>query len=376
MLRNILSSISEKTGIPMAQLSQILDPEPLDPDQGSIKRAVDLTSNVGATSRVFPSISTTEEAEYLSISIIKAVLETLDSEPIDEMQDIDEHGDGETICDQNYILKNVWTINHIQGMRMRDKEVHWCIGLQDQTIGTEWFKRSIACGQKLQEYASHTFDLQVGSTYVKWYPQWFMGLTRFEQIKRFFHVSPPLDSLPQSQFYQKLEPLSTEVITAFKSACLPASQVAIDEMIIPFTGRSKHTIMMKGKPVPVGYNILALLDYNDFMRAVDIHDQYKSYNSTQLIGLRVWLPLFFFILDAVVTNAFIMYKALYQHLKDKFLHNQRRFRLRLAWSLVLEGSHAINTSWPDKTLQPTALSKDIRTDTGQFLPGFSAIAKN
>lgn len=102
-----------------------------------------------------------------------------------------------------------------------------------------------------------------------WYrkPDWpshcitrFRGRTRFEQIKRYFHISPPVESLPRSRFYEKLEPLASLVKESFKRVLLPATPVAVDEMIIRFTGRSKHTIMMRGKPVPVGYNVLALCE--------------------------------------------------------------------------------------------------------------------
>lgn len=88
----------------------------------------------------------------------------------------------------------------------------------------------------------------------------FMGQTRFQQIKRFFHVSPPFTNLPKNRWFNKLEPLSSMLKKSFKEVVTPASQVTIDEMIIRFTGRSKHTIMMRGKPTPVGFNVLALCD--------------------------------------------------------------------------------------------------------------------
>lgn len=91
----------------------------------------------------------------------------------------------------------------------------------------------------------------------------FMGLTRFKQIKRYFHVSPPPPPSPTrtgSTLFDKLEPLSTWLKESFARVVTPASYVTIDKMIIRFTGRSKHTIMMRGKPTPVGYNVLALCD--------------------------------------------------------------------------------------------------------------------
>ena len=44
----------------------------------------------------------------------------------------------------------------------------------------------------------------------------------------------------------------------FQSIITSIISILIDEIIIHFTGRSKHTIMMRGKFCLVGYNVLAL----------------------------------------------------------------------------------------------------------------------
>ena len=46
----------------------------------------------------------------------------------------------------------------------------------------------------------------------------------------------------------------------FQQLSIPASAVSINEIIVQCTGQSKHTIMMKGKPCPVGYNVLAVCE--------------------------------------------------------------------------------------------------------------------
>lgn len=354
----------------------------------------------------------------------------------------------------------------------------------------------------------------------------FMSLRRFEQIKRYFHVSPPFRDLPKEHFFDKLEPVSSMVKAAFQRVVRPATQVSVDEMIIRFTGRSSHTIMMRGKPVPEGYNVLALceggycwswkwtspqlsevysvvansapeaamtnllsklsrgvldlmlqlpykqhffilfcdnlfsnadlfhilraygiaacgttratyrnwptifkekierkktrlpyntvlaevvhgdvaaivwqdknlvqflttthnplstvlitrrrpvaktkwlkaavekiwgskgkvdvrhptfsVDYNNYMGGVDRHDQLRSYASTQLVSIKAWYSLFFFLLDAAVINAFIICKQLHQASKQHFIQRQRYFRMRLAWNLILEGARDIDTDW-------------------------------
>ena len=86
----------------------------------------------------------------------------------------------------------------------------------------------------------------------------YMGFTRFEQIKRFFHVS--LFTGVRETILERLEPLASLLQEAFQKVVTPATAVAIDEMIIRFTGRAKETIMMRGKPVPEGFYVLALCD--------------------------------------------------------------------------------------------------------------------
>ena len=89
----------------------------------------------------------------------------------------------------------------------------------------------------------------------------FQGYNRFSNIKSFFHLSPPSGSrLPMSRYYEKLELVASLLRARFQAIITPATSVSIDEIIVRFTGRSKHTIMMRGKPYPVGYNILALCE--------------------------------------------------------------------------------------------------------------------
>jgi hypothetical protein len=88
----------------------------------------------------------------------------------------------------------------------------------------------------------------------------FMGQKEFEQLKRHFHVSIPCRSLPRRQWIKKLEPLSSILRERFQRHLLPATPVSIDEMMVRFTGRSPHTTLIKGKPIPKGYKIIALCE--------------------------------------------------------------------------------------------------------------------
>jgi len=42
---------------------------------------------------------------------------------------------------------------------------------------------------------------------------------------------------------------------------MPATDVAVDEMMIRFTGCSTHTTQIRGNPIPRGYKVLALCDH-------------------------------------------------------------------------------------------------------------------
>jgi len=65
----------------------------------------------------------------------------------------------------------------------------------------------------------------------------YMSKFRFEQIKRYFHVSAPYESLPRAEWYQKVEPLSDNLSFKFQRFMTPASNIAVDEMMVRFTGK-------------------------------------------------------------------------------------------------------------------------------------------
>src|ERR1700722_6373215 len=75
-------------------------------------------------------------------------------------------------------------------------------------------------------------------------------LFRFQQIKRYFHVSPPPTMVLSSHLYTarwhtKLEPLASLLCANFKAYIVLGQNVSFDEMMVPFAGRLKHTLKMK-----------------------------------------------------------------------------------------------------------------------------------
>ena len=90
-----------------------------------------------------------------------------------------------------------------------------------------------------------------------------MTFFRFEQIKRYFHVSPPPTptSLSTARWHTKLEPLSNILRTKFQEYVVLGQNVSFDEMMVPFSRRSRHTLKMKNKPVSEGFKIWALCNH-------------------------------------------------------------------------------------------------------------------
>lgn len=110
-------------------------------------------------------------------------------------------------------------------------------------------------------------------------PQVFMAYDRFTQLQRFFHISAPIEDAPLEPSDEEVEAMTEEeleaqklqwwhkmkpLLTPFRNNCQkywkPGSNVAIDEMMVRFFGRSKHTVDMRNKPIKRGYKFWALCE--------------------------------------------------------------------------------------------------------------------
>jgi len=103
-----------------------------------------------------------------------------------------------------------------------------------------------------------------------------MTLNRYEQLRRYLHISEPTQSTPEPRPSEEEELLPTEpedrlwwwklepLIGSFRNACqryyIPRNNVAIDEIMVRFFGRSYHTYKMPKKPIQQGFKIFALAD--------------------------------------------------------------------------------------------------------------------
>ena len=91
----------------------------------------------------------------------------------------------------------------------------------------------------------------------------FMTFYQFEQIKRYFHISPlpsTTTQIPSSQWHLKLEPLASMLCTKFQTYVILSQNVSFDKMMVPFSGRSMHTLKMPNKLIKEGFKLWALCD--------------------------------------------------------------------------------------------------------------------
>lgn len=86
----------------------------------------------------------------------------------------------------------------------------------------------------------------------------YMNQMRFEQLRRYFHVSPPDQDGPL--WHSKIDPLLDQIRNASQQYRVPSSNITMDEAMIRFTGRSVHITKMPNKPIGEGYKFFALAD--------------------------------------------------------------------------------------------------------------------
>ncbi|KAF8241318.1 hypothetical protein K440DRAFT_471075, partial [Wilcoxina mikolae CBS 423.85] len=85
----------------------------------------------------------------------------------------------------------------------------------------------------------------------------------FTQIKRYLHVSDPdlTHALPDAEWYQKLEPFSSSIHTRSQELAVLGTNTSVNEIMVCFLGRSKHTVRMPKKPIKEGFEIFAICQW-------------------------------------------------------------------------------------------------------------------
>ncbi|KAJ0407397.1 hypothetical protein ATCC90586_000104 [Pythium insidiosum] len=184
----------------------------------------------------------------------------------------------------------------------------------------------------------------------------YMSRNRFKHIERYLHISPPHTQV--GSWYAKIEPLVTNMKTAFRKYYVPPSNVSVDEMMVRFSGRSAHTVRMKNKPIAEGYKIISL-SAKGYCYGFELVSQIEDpqvpivpgLNATASVVVHLCsqlphnrrqfhvymynyyscIPLFEYLLDMgiAVVNSFMLYKA-----AEGAALSHKDFRLQLAWELI------------------------------------------
>jgi Transposase IS4 len=89
----------------------------------------------------------------------------------------------------------------------------------------------------------------------------FMGLKRFEQIRRFFSLKATISPFTNAPWFYRVQRVSELVRNACKKAYKPFSYISIDEAMVAFQGRLKDTIKIKNKPINKGYKLWCISNH-------------------------------------------------------------------------------------------------------------------
>jgi hypothetical protein len=138
---------------------------------------------------------------------------------------------------------------------------------------------------------------------------------------------------------------------------MDSAPVLVMTTMHPTTGRSSEIFTDRKKPGPKSTNAagvktsnfwpaegqwkanlpipLCIYDYNFNMNGVDIADQLRSYYATHMISRRTWYPIFFWVLDTILINSYIIYGDHASAEKDL---SHKEFRMRVGWDLILKGA--------------------------------------
>ena len=101
------------------------------------------------------------------------------------------------------------------------------------------------------------------SDYWEWLkplPMSAMSLSRFLQLKRYLHVSPPEELDTSSEWWVKMEPMSSLAQERCKECYIPSSNIGIDEVMVTSEGQSAHPLSMPDEPMDHGSKLFALSD--------------------------------------------------------------------------------------------------------------------
>jgi hypothetical protein len=100
-----------------------------------------------------------------------------------------------------------------------------------------------------------------------------------------------------------------------------------------------------------------IVNYRRYLGGVDLLDQYRSYYKLELRSLKYWHPMFFFILETAIINAWVLYRETMSKRKLPLQFTLREFRMQLALGLAKEWEEMGCTLGVDNTIPQTPTKK-------------------
>ena len=91
-----------------------------------------------------------------------------------------------------------------------------------------------------------------------------ISLVRWQQIKRYLKISDPRSERDSKgpDWYAKVEPIYSDFLKASQRYYLPGRDVSIDEQLVLFKGRSRHSMLIPSKQAGKGLKIYSLCHDN------------------------------------------------------------------------------------------------------------------
>ena len=87
-----------------------------------------------------------------------------------------------------------------------------------------------------------------------------MTVQRWQQIKQFLKISNPITDVDSfgPGWYTKVEPLYSDFVKSSRTYLVPGREVSVDEQLILFKGRSRHSMSIGTKAAGYGFKIYSL----------------------------------------------------------------------------------------------------------------------
>jgi hypothetical protein len=85
-----------------------------------------------------------------------------------------------------------------------------------------------------------------------------MGENRWHAIHRAFSISDPTIPNQKTTVFQRVEPLNSQIWETSHRYWIPGQDVAVDECMEWFSGRSSDIVTIPSKPISTGYKVWAI----------------------------------------------------------------------------------------------------------------------